>query len=171
MDVAEILRKNKAMKKWMVLSACLIFGLVAILVVVLWLPPRQNQEAKTLPPETTSRADFHVYYPKSNPSAVLLDDTSVSYSGGVFMYTLHESNGSGYITVSQQKTPQSINVESILRRPDKAPEKLSIGTLYDMTSENKATFAISTSDDVLIYVNPSNNIDATLTRSIINNLR
>lgn len=170
-NLHRITHKNRVLKKWLIACAVMALVLFGIVISFIWPSIRQDNSTHTLPVDIVKQADFHIYFPSRSLETISLDTNSASYSSNVFIYTLKEENSSNYITITQQKMPDNINVESIVRRPDRKPEKIAIGTLYDISNESKTVYVILTTDNVMLYANPSRGFDPTTTRSIIDSLR
>lgn len=164
-------RQKPTTKKWLVVFGCVIVILVGALVFVVISPKEQEQGPRTLPSSIVSDSEFHVYYPADFPDDMSLDESSIKNSDSMLFYTLQNTKDSGYITISQQSAPANVNPESFLRRPDREPRKISIGTVYDKSADGRSNFVVATTDNVLVYVYSSNNMDSYTTQLIINTLR
>lgn len=164
-------RQYARMKKWLIGLLLVVIALLVALAVFVIGPNLQPMNTSTLPVDTVAKANFRIYYPGTIPENYTLDQKSVSLSGELFVYTLKNDRSSSYITISQQPSPENVNLESILRHPNKEPSTIRIGTLYDRSSNGQSTYAIVTQVGTLIYITPSNSADNSAVRLVIDSLR
>lgn len=130
----------------------------------MWKAGRSNP----IPDSIGKQVDFTIYYPSRMPKGYSLQKDSVRLADGILFYVLGNNNPSKSITVSSQKHPSNFDEKNLSLAK---PFTTSVGTAYDMSTDQKNVYLISTHDEVLMFINTDSKLPGDVIPGLISTLQ